>query len=227
MSENLKKLAAEKALSYVESGMRLGLGSGSTAAEFVKLLGAALKAGRLSDISGVPTSEGTAELAREVGVPLKTLDEVDRLDLAIDGADEVDPDLNLVKGLGRALLREKMTEIHADKFFVIVDESKIVEKLGTKQPLPVEIVPFAYKSTLKFIETLGCRAEFWVEEDGSPAKTDNGNYLVKCRFEGGIDDAAKVAEALSLRPGVVEHGLFLGMASKVIVAAESGTREMQ
>lgn len=226
MADSLKKLAAEKALGYVKSGMVLGLGSGSTAAEFVRLLGDALKSGLLENISGVPTSEGTAKLAREVGVSLKTLDEVDHIDLAIDGADEVDAELNMIKGLGRALLREKMTEIHAKQFVVIVDESKIVKKLGTKGPLPVEIVPFAYQSTLKFIETLGCRAEFWVEEDGSPAKTDNGNYLAKCWFDGGIDDPTKVAEDLSLRPGVVEHGLFLGMANKVIVAGEGGIREM-
>lgn len=223
----LKRQAAAEALKYVKSGMVLGLGSGSTAAEFVKLLGEKVKSGELNGIIGVPTSEETAALAEEVGIELSTLDVNDKLDVAIDGADEVDPKLNMIKGLGRALLREKMTEINAEKFVVIVDESKIVEKLGTKGPLPVEIIPFAYKATIRFLNNLeGCRAEHWLEDDGTPAKTDNGNYLVKCWFEGGIENPEEIAGQLSLRPGVVEHGLFLGMADTVLVAGEGGVKEM-
>lgn len=227
-NEELKRKAAEEALKHVKSGTTLGLGSGSTAAEFVRLLGAKLQSGELENIKGVPTSEGTATIAREVGVPLNTLDEVERIDLAVDGADEVDPNLDMIKGLGRALLREKMTEIHADKFIVIVDDSKIVKKLGEKCSLPVEIVKFAFESTVKWMNSLpGCRAEHWLEDDGSAAMTDNGNYLVKCFFDSGIEDAKKLAEELKDRPGVVEHGLFLEMATMVIVAGEEGIRVME
>jgi ribose 5-phosphate isomerase A len=227
MSDNLKIAAAAKALSYVKDGMLLGLGSGSTSAEFVKLLGEALKNGTIKDIVGIPTSDATAALARGLGINLTTLDDKSEIDLAIDGADEVDSGLNLIKGLGRALLREKITEIHAKDFIVIVDESKIVNKLGTKGPLPVEIVPFAYGATLKWLETLGCRAEQWLEEDGSPAKTDNGNYLAKCWFENGIDNVAEMASKLCSRPGIVEYGLFIGMASKIIIAGKNGVWEME
>lgn len=227
-NEDLKRKVASEALKYVRSKTTLGLGSGSTAAEFVKLLGAALKSGELENIVGVPTSEGTAKIAGEFGVPLKTLDEVEKIDLAVDGADEVDLNLNMIKGLGRALLREKITEIHAEKFIVIVDDSKIVSKLGEKCPLPVEIVPFAYMSTVKWMNTLpGCRAELWLEDDGKAAITDNGNYLVKCYFDAGIENAAKLAGELKSRPGVVEHGLFLGMATMVIVASEEGIKVIE
>jgi ribose 5-phosphate isomerase A len=205
----------------------LGLGSGSTAAEFVKLLGQSIKEGNLHNIVGIPTSETTASLAQEVGVPLSSLDEYSKIDLAIDGADEVDSNLNLIKGLGRALLREKITEIHAQDFIVIVDESKIVKKLGTKGPLPVEIVPFAYKATLRWLSTLGCKAELWLEDDGSPAKTDNGNYLVKCWFENGINDLENMAALMAQRPGIVDHGLFINMTSRVIVAGANGVYEMK
>ncbi len=216
-----KRNAAIKALEYVKNGMVLGLGSGSTSAIFVDLLGDEIKNGRLKDIVGVCTSEVILKQAKGLGIPVSTLDEQEKLDLAVDGADEVDADLQLIKGLGRALLREKMVEIHADKFVVIVDKLKMVEKLGTKGPLPVEIVPFGFKSTLRFLSSLdGCRAEHWMEEDGSPAKTDNGNFLVKLWFDCGIDDPRDLAHMLEARPGVVAHGLFLNMASTVIVGDE-------
>lgn len=223
----LKKLAAAEALKYVESGMVLGLGSGSTAAEFVKQLGAKLSGGELKDIVGVPTSVGTADLAKSLNIPLSTLDEHEKLDLAVDGADEVDPSLNMIKGLGKALLREKMTEVRVGKFVVIVDESKLVNKLGEKCPLPVEIVQFAHGATVKRLNTLPeCRAELWLDESGEPARTDNNNFLAKCFFDKGIDDPSAVAKTLDGMPGVVEHGLFLGMATKVIVAAEAGIKIM-
>ncbi len=221
--QELKKMAAAKALEFVKDGMVLGLGSGSTAAEFVKQLAKKSRDGELKNIVGIPTSEATGLLAEENGIKLASLNDYEKIDLAIDGADEVDPDLHLIKGLGKALLREKMTEIHAEKFIVIVDASKVVKKLGEKCPLPVEIVPFAHGSTLKFLNSLpGCEAELWLEDNEEPAETDNGNYLAKCYFEKGIDDPHKIAEMLAGRPGVVEHGLFLDMASKVIVAEESG-----
>ena len=222
---NLKEQAAAKALSFVKSGMTLGLGTGSTTAYFVNMLGAKLKSGELSDIRGVPTSKATDEQARGWGIPIVSLAEYPKLDLAVDGADEVDPARNLIKGLGRALLREKIVEVHAEKFVVIVDESKMVARLGTRDALPVEILPFEADAHIHWLNTLdGCRAIQWLEEDGSPAMTDNGNYLAKCYFDEGIADAYELAQALSTRPGIVEHGLFLDMTTEVIVAAEDGIK---
>jgi len=218
---NLKEQAAKEALKYVKSGMVLGLGTGSTVKFFTEMLGAALKNGELKNIVGVPTSEDTAKLARSLGIEVSSLDEHDVLDLAVDGADEVDPKMNLIKGLGKALLREKMVEIHAKHFMVVVDESKMVEKLGTHGPLPVEIVKFASGATVKWLGTLGCEAELWME-NGKPAETDNGNYLVKCTFKNGIDDTHILASELAQWPGIVEHGLFLDMAQTVIVGTEKG-----
>jgi ribose 5-phosphate isomerase A len=220
---DLKEQAARHALAHVRSGMVLGLGTGSTNAYFVKLLAKQLGAGILTGIVGVPTSEKTAQQARALGIPLATLADHPRLDLAVDGADEVDGDLNLIKGLGRALLREKIVESHADRLVIIVDESKLVQRLG-RGPLPVDIVPYAFEAHLRWLNTLGCRAELWLEEDGSPIITDDGNYIALCRFPEGIADPAALARALAGRPGIVEHGLFLDMATDVIVAGFEGIR---
>lgn len=221
---DLKEEAALRALAYVHDGMVLGLGSGSTATWFVELLGERLRAGTLRDIVAVPTSQETARHATALGIPLSTLDEHKRLDLDVDGADEVDPDLNLIKGLGRALLREKILVVHADRFVVIVDESKMVMRLGTHVPLPVEILPFGVQSHLRWLNGLGCRAELECEPDGSPAVTDNGNYIAHCRFPDGIADAYALARTLADRPGIVEHGLFLGMTRYAVVAGRKGVR---
>jgi ribose 5-phosphate isomerase A len=221
---NLKQQAASEALTYVQSGMVLGLGSGSTTAYFVQMLGERLQNGMLKDIVGVATSEKTAAQARALGIPLTTLAEFSHLDLAVDGADEVDPDLNLIKGLGRALLREKIVEIHAERFVVIVDESKLVPRLGSRGPLPVEVVPFQAEAHVRWLGSLDCRAELWLKEDGLPVVTDNGNYLVRCWFTEGIADPHALARTLADRPGIVEHGLFLGMASVVVVAGCGGIR---
>jgi ribose 5-phosphate isomerase A len=229
---NLKYEAANQAVQYVKDGMTLGLGSGSTSAVFVDILGDKLKRGEIRDIVGVPTSEDTAQRARGLGIPLMKLEEsasspaLPVLDLAVDGADEVDPQLNLIKGLGRALLREKITEIHARRFIVIVDESKIVSRLG-RGPLPVEIVPFGAEVHVRWLNSLGCRAELWVEADGSSVVTDNHNYLARCWFDGGIPDAYALDRALAERPGIVEHGLFLDMATEVVVAGENGIRILE
>ena len=219
---NLKKQAAQKALTFVKSGMTLGLGTGSTTAHFVDMLGEKVSSGELQAIRGVPTSKETEKRARGWGIPITTLSEHPRLDLAIDGADEVDPALNLIKGLGRALLREKIVEVHAQRFIVIVDASKMVTRLGMRGPLPIEILPFEAEAHIHWLNTLGCRAELWLEDDGSPAVTDNGNYLAKCWFDEGISDAYALAQALSTRPGIVEHGLFLDMATEIIIAKEDG-----
>lgn len=228
---NLKQQAARKALEFVQSGMYLGLGSGSTSAIFVDLLGEKIKSGALHDIVAVPTSKGTATQAQALGIPLSTLAEIARarksilpLDLAVDGADEVDPHLNLIKGLGRALLREKIIEIHSRNFIVIVDESKQVERLGMKCPLPVEILPFEADAHINWLASLGCQAEMWYEEDGSPVVTDNGNNLALCRFDNGIVDPYHLARLLAERPGIIEHGLFLDMAGAVIVSTQAGLR---
>lgn len=230
---NLKQTAARYALKYVRDGMILGLGSGSTTAYFVDMLGEKIKSGALRNIQGIPTSETTAHQARELGIPLTTLTErgrtspVPRFDLAIDGADEVDAHLNLIKGLGKALLREKIVEIHSDQFVVIVDESKLSPKLGTKAPLPVEIVRFEAETHVRWLNTLSSQAELWKDEVGAPFVTDNGNYLVRCWFEDGIADIYHLAKKLAERPGIVEHGLFLDMASKVIVAGAQGIRVLE
>lgn len=230
---NLRQQAALKALETVHSGMTLGLGTGDTAAYFIDALGAKLRSGELSDLRGVPTSQASAERARSLGIPLISLAEVDLLDLAVDGADEVDPQLNLIKGLGRALLREKIVEIHTRRFIVIVDEAKLTPRLGALGPLPVEIVPFEWPVHLRWLNTLGCRAELWCEEDGSPVRTDNGNYLARCWFEAsdgqeaGIPDPHALAQALAGRPGIVEHGLFLGFASQVIAGCQDGIKVLE
>jgi ribose 5-phosphate isomerase A len=224
---NLKKEAALHALTYVQNGMTMGLGTGSTTTLFIEMLGESLQQGILQDIQAVPTSEKTADLARTFNIPLTSLEKEPQLDLAIDGADDVDPHLNLIKGLGRALLREKIVEIHAQRFIVVVDESKLVTRLGDRSPLPIEIVTFQSPATIRWLNTLGCRAEQWHEDDGSPVITDNGNFLVRCWFEAGIPDPYNLARALADRPGVVEHGLFLDMASLVIVAGSDGTKILE
>jgi ribose 5-phosphate isomerase A len=223
---NLKEQAAQRALDYVESGMVLGLGSGSTTSFFIDLLGARLQNGALSDIVGVATSGGTELQARDWGIPLSTLADHPRLDLTVDGADEVDPDLNLIKGLGRALLREKIVEIHTERLVIVIDESKLVRRLG-RGPLPLDVVPFGLETQIRWLNTLGCRAELRLEEDGSPVVTDDGNHMVLCHFPEGIADPYRLARALADRPGIVEHGLFLGMADEVLVSSTQGTRVLR
>jgi ribose 5-phosphate isomerase A len=221
---DLKLQAATHALAYLHSGMVLGLGSGTTAGLFVDLLGERLRSGALRDIVGVPTSEATAARARRQGIPLTTLDEHRRLDLAVDGADEVDPSLNLIKGLGRCLLREKIVVVHADRFLVLIHEAKLVDCLGTCGPLPVEIVSFAALAHVAWLDGISGHAELWTEPDGSPIVTDNGNYLARCWFPGGIADPRALARTLADRPGIVEHGLFLDVATTVAVSGPAGMR---
>lgn len=219
---HLKRLAAEWAVDFVQSGMVLGLGTGSTTHYVVDIIGERVNSGLLHDIVGVPTSERTAAQARALGIPLTTLMEHPVLDLVIDGADEVDPDLNLIKGLGGALLREKIVEIAARRFVVVVDESKLVERLGSRGPLPVEVTQFAWEVHARWLESIGCRAELRREADGTPYVTDNGNYIIHCTFPGGIPDPVSLARQLIERPGILEHGLFLGMATDVVVAGKDG-----
>jgi ribose 5-phosphate isomerase A len=223
---DLKEQAGREAVKYVRNGMVLGLGTGSTSAHFVDALGEQVRQGTIHDIVGIPTSEGTAERARAWGISLTTLAEHPQLDLVVDGADELDLDLNLIKGLGRALLREKIVEIRTRCLLIVADESKVVQSLG-RGPLPVEILPFGAEVHIAWLNTLGCRAELWYEDDGSPIVTDNGNNLVRCWFPGGIAEPHALARILADQPGIIEHGLFLGMAHMAIVAGEQGIRVLE
>jgi ribose 5-phosphate isomerase A len=221
--EALKKMAAEKAVEQVKSGMVLGLGTGSTAYYAVAKIGQMWQAGELTDIVGVPTSEVTAAHAAEYGVPLGSLDDYPAIDVAIDGADEVDPQLNVIKGLGGALLREKMVEGVTQYFIVVVDERKISDRLGLVSPVPVEVVRFSWRFTSGWLESLGCTPVLRGGE-ASPYVTDNGNFIIDCHFANGINDPLALGDNLQSRPGVVEHGLFLGMANQVIAAASDGIK---
>ncbi len=223
----LKRAAAERALDFVASGTAIGLGTGSTVRPLLELLAARLGEGRLSDVVGVPTSEDTAGRCRDLGIPLATLEERPQLAIAIDGADEVSPRLDLIKGMGGALLREKVVALAARRFVVVADESKLVRRLGTRSPLPVEVVPFGWTALLPFLEKLGATPTLRRRDDGSPYRTDNGNYLVECRFPRGIADPAALARALAKRTGVVEDGLFLRMAAAAVVAGRRGVRVLE
>jgi len=222
--DDLKKLAAEYAVREVRDRMVLCLGTGSTTAFAVAAIGERWRRGELEGVVGIPTSERTAEQARQYGLPLATLAEFPRVDLAIDGADEVDPALDLIKGLGGALLREKQVELAAERFIVIIDDSKLVPRLGTRAPLPVEVERSTWQSQLEPLAALGC--EPILRGGDQPFVTDNGNYVIDCRFAAGLD-ATAVAAALEGRAGVLAHGLFLGMATEVMVAATTGVRVMQ
>lgn len=222
-SDTQKLRAAERALDYVESGMKLGLGTGSTAAKFVDLVGARVRDGL--DVVCVPTSEATLAQAEGLNIPLATLDEAPQLDLTVDGADEVDSDLRLIKGGGGALLREKIVAVASERMVVIADASKKVDTLGAF-PLPIEIVQFGLRSTKMLIEKtareLGCEGDIALRQSGGrPFISDGGNYILDCAF-GRIGDPDALGEALSALPGVVEHGLFLGIASAAIVAGPQG-----
>jgi ribose 5-phosphate isomerase A len=215
-----KRVAAEAAAAEVSDGMRVGLGTGSTAAWAVRALGARVAKGLR--IVGVPTSRATEALAREVGIPLGTLDEEPALDVTIDGADEVDPALRLVKGGGGALLREKIVASATRRLLIVVDASKWRETLGAF-PLPVEVVPFGATVVARRLAELGCVPARRRAKDGKPFVTDEGNHILDCPF-GRIEHPERLATALASIPGVVEHGLFLGMTYAVYVAGESGVR---
>jgi len=218
-----KSHAAERALDYVQPGMKLGLGTGSTAAKFVDLLGGKVSAGL--DVICVPTSRATQAQAERLGITLTTLDEHPRLDLTIDGADELDEKLRLIKGGGGALLREKIVAAASQCMVVIADASKRVETLGAF-PLPVEILPFGWKSTTDFVADIsaqgGCEGEIKLRQaGGKPFITDGGNYILDCAF-GRIENPEKLSTDLSLTTGVVETGIFIGLADAAIVAGPEG-----
>ena len=213
-----KKAAGARAAYFVETGMVVGLGSGSTVVPMVMELASRIRREEL-DIVGIPTSVATHSLAEEQGITLSTLDEHPAIDLVIDGADEISPQLDLIKGLGGALVREKIVATASKRMVVIADEGKLVEKLG-RGKLPVEVVPFAWQSTQKRVDELGCRSVLRESEDREYV-TDNGNYILDCVF-GPIDDPGDLETRLNSIPGVVENGLFLGMAKMVVVGDEEG-----
>ncbi|MGN7412149.1 ribose-5-phosphate isomerase RpiA [Paenibacillus sp. SAF-068] len=217
---NLKQIAAERAAEYVEDGMKVGLGTGSTAYYAICRIGERVRDGL--NIQAVATSEASDKLAREWGIPIVPFDQIGRLDLTIDGADEVDPDFNLIKGGGGALLREKIVAANSDKLIIVADGSKSVQKLG-KFPLPVEVVPFASEWTFQALKKLGCQPH-WRMDGEQRYLTDNGNLIADCHLEA-IDHAADLNVQLNMLPGVVDNGLFVDMASTVILAHADGSIE--
>ena len=222
----LKQKAAHRAVEFVDSGMVVGLGTGSTTAFAVMRIGERLKSGDLKNIIGIPTSIRTETLAHELGIPLCGLGDRPQIDVTIDGADEVDPDLNLIKGGGGALLREKVVAQASQKNIIIVDESKLSPRLGTRWALPVEVIPFAAKSEEKFLKSLATAVNLRIDDKGQPFQTDQNNYILDANF-GEMTDPNGLASRLNERAGIVEHGLFLGLASDVIVAAEKGIRHLK
>jgi ribose 5-phosphate isomerase A len=222
----LKQQAAEYAVAFVEPGMVVGLGVGSTAIFAVRRLAERLRAGELHDIAGVPCGLQVGQEAARLGIPLTTLEERPDVDLTIDGADEVDPQLNLIKGGGGALLREKIVAQASRREIIVVDEGKLAPALGTRWPLPVEVIPFGWRSQAQYVESLGARVVLRLAGDGGPFHTDQGNVILDCHF-GPIAAPAPLARALNARAGIVEHGLFLGLATDVIVAGRDGLRHLR
>jgi ribose 5-phosphate isomerase A len=223
--QKLKQQAAERAVECIESGTVVGLGHGSTASFALQRIATLLKAGALKDIIGVPCSLQVEEEARQLGIPLGTLDEHPVIDVTIDGADEVDPNLDLIKGGGGALLREKIVAQASRREIIVVDESKLSPALGTRWPVPVEVIPFGWRSQISFLESLGASVSVRQTCDGKRFVTDQGNLILDCNF-GPLPQPTQVARELSQRTGIVEHGLFLGLTTDVIVAGKNGVRHL-
>lgn len=222
--DRLKRAAAERALEFVENGMVLGLGTGSTAAFFVEQLAARVAQGLT--VVGIPTSERTAAQARRLGIPLTSFAEHRQIDLAIDGADEVQrASLDVIKGRGGALLREKIVAAASRRFIVIVDRDKLVDRLGATGPLPVEVVQFGWQVTAASLEKLGCRPELRCAGSGDPFVTDGGNFILDCLF-GPIAVPAEIECRINSIVGVVDNGLFVGRSSAAIVASPDGVEVM-
>ena len=224
--DELKKKAAIHAVDFIESDMVIGLGTGSTANFAIIEIAQRLKAGDLSNIVGIPSSERTEKLARGLNIPLVDFEAHPTIDLTIDGADEVDPDLNLIKGGGGALLREKIVAQASRRNIIIVDESKLSTLLGTRWAVPIEVVPFARKTEEIFIESIGGSVTLRLDQNDSPFLTDQQNVILDANF-GQISDPGDLVSRLNPRAGIVEHGLFLGLATDVIVAARKDIRHLR
>jgi len=225
--EELKKEVAKKALEFIEDDMVVGLGTGSTTAHFIRYLGKLIMEEELEDVYGVPTSYQSRLLAVENGIPVVGLDEVDAIDIAVDGADEVDPHLNLIKGRGAALTMEKIIEYRAGTFLVLVDESKLVGRLGERMPVPLEVIPAAWRAIAEEVEVFNAEAELRMaaKKDG-PVITDNGNFILDVRFHH-IDDPLDLEIELNNIPGVVENGIFADIADIVLVGTKEGVKRME
>ena len=219
--DRLKRLAAEAAVDLIQPGMVVGLGAGSTARKAIECMGERLVDGRLAGIVGVPCSAQVASDAQRLGVPLTTLDEHPVIDLTIDGADEVDPQLRVIKGGGGALLREKIVAQASRLEVIIVDEGKLSDRLGMQWALPVEVIPFGWRTHLDFFAGLGATVTVRAEERNVWFRTDSGNLILDCNF-GPMADPDALAAALNSRVGIVEHGLFIGLVSAVVVAGAGG-----
>jgi ribose 5-phosphate isomerase A len=223
LTDTEKAVAARKSLEYVKDGMVVGLGSGTTATFAIQFLGEMVRDGL--KIRGIPTSRASGDLARSLGIPLTSFDEVSYTDVTIDGADEVAPGLALTKGGGGALLHEKIVAAASHRLVIVADEHKIVERLG-RFPLPVEVIPFAAAPVRKKLEDIGAHPMLRIAKDGSPYITDEGNYIFDCHY-GEILDPPAVAQTIKSMTGVVEHGLFLGLASVAIIAGPDGARVIE
>ena len=221
-----KQQAAEEAVTFIESGMVVGLGHGSTAIFAMRRIAEFLKSGQLKAILGVPCSNLVEQEARQLGIPLTTLEEHPIIDVTIDGADEVDPQLDLIKGAGGALLREKIVAQASCREIIVIDESKMVPVLGTRKALPVEVCTFGWRTQAEYLQSLGARVEVRTRGDGSFFPTDQGNLILDCAF-GPINQPAALAAQLSARAGIVGHGLFLGLATDMICAGAGGVRHLR
>lgn len=226
VQDQLKMLAANRAVEFVESGMVVGLGTGSTAAFAVERIGERLRSGDLKDIVGIPSSVRTEEQARRLNIPLAGFEAHTEIEVTIDGADEVDPDFNLIKGGGGALLREKVLAQATRRNIIIVDESKVVPQLGTGWALPVEVIPFAKTTAARYLESLGAKVRLRLAQDQTVFLTDQNNIILDADF-GPMADPGYLAARLNERAGIVEHGLFLGLTADVIVAGKDGVRHLQ
>lgn len=224
--EDLKRRAAALAAERIRERMVLGLGTGSTVRHLLELIAERRGAGELRGLQCIPTSRDTAARATRLGLPLASLATHPEVDLTIDGADEVDPRLDLIKGLGGALLREKVVAAASARTIIIVDETKLVQRLGTRGPLPVEVDPFGAAIQPAFLRSLGAEPTLRTSADGEPYVTDGGNHIYDCRFADGIADPAGLERELNNRPGVLENGLFVGVAHEVIVAGAGGARSI-
>lgn len=221
----LKQEAAEHAVKYIQSGMTVGLGTGSTAIFAIRRIGAMLKSGELKDIVAFATSRASWDAAAELNIPMMLDDLPKSIDVTIDGADEVDPQLNLIKGGGGALLREKLVAQASSREIIVVDEGKLSPRLGTIHVLPVEVLPFGWLSNAQFLESLGAKYKVRQTASGEEYRTDSGNMILDCDF-GPIQDPSQLARKLEAKAGIIEHGLFLGLTSLLVVASPTGVREV-
>lgn len=224
--DQYKRQASEYAAQFIESGMVIGLGFGSTAIHALRKIGSMIEEGTIEGIRAVATSDSVERSAREHGIPVVNLDEVKHIDVTIDGADEIDPELNLIKGGGGALLREKIVAQATEREIIVVDYTKLSDELGTRFDLPVEVLPFAWATQMGYIADMGVSSRRRMMADGKPFVTDSGNFILDCEF-GPIPAPFELARKLEGRAGVMEHGLFLNLTSEAVVAGPDGIRHLK